>query len=123
MTKSNTKIEEQLKRKRSSELVETIIFGKKKSPWKEVTRVLSGPTKARTNVNIDKLSKMAKQGEVLVVPGKVLSLGEIDKKIRVVALSFSEKAKEKLNKAGCETLTILEEIKKNPEAKDIRIIR
>ena len=58
-----------------------------------------------------------------MVPGKVLSQGEISKKIKVVALSFSEKAKEKLLKANCEILSILEEIKKNPDAKRIKILR
>jgi len=32
-------------------------------------------------------------------------------------------AKEKLSKAGCEILSILEEIKKNPEGKGIKIIK
>jgi len=55
-----------------------------------------------------------------IVPGKVLGQGELKNKVKIVALSFSEKAKEKLKSK--ETLTIIEEIKKNPEGKDIQIL-
>ena len=57
-----------------------------------------------------------------MVPGKILSQGDLDKKIKVVALGFSEKAEEKLKKLGLEIFTILEEIKKNPEAKELEIL-
>jgi ribosomal protein L18E len=32
-------------------------------------------------------------------------------------------AKEKLKKSGCETMSIIDEIKKNPEAKGVKIIK
>ena len=43
--------------------------------------------------------------------------------MKVVALNFSEKAKEKLKKAGCEVRTIMEEIEKNKEAKGVKILK
>jgi large subunit ribosomal protein L18e len=121
--KSNTKIEKQLSKKTNSELVETIIAAKKNKNWKEVAEVLSVPRRKRVEVNLDRIQKDAKKEEVVVVPGKVLSQGEINEKIKVVALSFSEKAKEKLSNKKCEISYILEEIKKNPSAKGIKIIK
>ena len=59
----------------------------------------------------------------IVVPGKVLSMGELDKKIKVVALNASKTAVEKINNAKSTFLTILEEIKLNPDAKGIKILR
>ncbi|MBU0894600.1 MAG: 50S ribosomal protein L18e [Nanoarchaeota archaeon] len=117
MSKSNTKIEKQTKKKHNIELVETIRLAKKNKRWKEVAEILSGPRKKQKNFNVDKLK------ENVVVPGKILSQGEIGKKIKVVAFSFSEKAKEKLKQAGCEYLTISEEIKKNPERKGLVVLR
>jgi len=38
-------------------------------------------------------------------------------------LNFSKKAEEKLKKAGCEIITISEEIKKNPEMKGLKILK
>jgi len=43
--------------------------------------------------------------------------------MEIIALGFSEKAKEKLLKKGCEVKTILEEIKSNPSAEGIKIFR
>lgn len=123
MVKSKTKIEKQLKRKTNPELVKTIIEAKKKKRWNEVAEILSSPRTNKICINLDKINEKAKEGEIIVVPGKVLSEGEIDKKIKIVAFNFSEKAKEKIMKAKGEAITILEEIKKNPDAKNVRIIR
>jgi len=119
--KSITKISKQESKKTNSELVETIRLAKKNKEWQAVAHIISGSRRNRINLNLDKISKEAKAGEAIVVPGKVLSLGEIDKKIKVIALGFSSQAKEKLKKAGCETLTILEAIKAN--VKEFKILK
>ena len=121
--KSKTKIEKQLKKKTNPELVRTIIESKKKKKWAEIAEILSGPRINKISINLDKINDIAKEEETIVIPGKVLSEGEIDKKIKIVAFSFSKKAKDKILKAKGETLTILEEIKKNPEAKNVRVIK
>lgn len=119
--KSKTKVENQLERKTNPELVETIILAKKNPKWIEVAAILAGPRKKRKNVNLKELEKIS--SEIVVICGKVLSEGEISKKMKVVALNFSEKAKEKLKKAGCEVRTIMEEIEKNKEAKGVKILK
>lgn len=121
--KSKTLIDKQLKRKTNSDLVETIIACKKHKNWVEVASIISGPRRKQIHINLEELDKKLKEGDKIVIPGKVLSLGEINKKINVIALSFSEKAKEKLLKSKCKALSILEEIKKNPEAKGITILK
>ncbi len=120
--KSNTKIEKQLKKKTNPELVGTIIEAKKKKGWTEIAEILSSPRINKISINLDKINETAKEGETIVIPGKVLSEGELNKKIKIVAFNFSEKAKDKISKSKGEFLTILEEIKKNPEAKNVRII-
>jgi len=121
--KSKTRIEKQLQRKSNPELVKTIIEAKKKKNWLELAGMLSSPRAKRTNMNLSKINDEAKEGEVVVVAGKVLSQGELDKKIKVVALSFSAMAREKIAKAKSQFSTILEEIKKNPEAKNVRFLK
>ena len=123
MVKTKTKIEKQLQKKRNPELVETVIAGKKKENWKEVVGIIVGSRKNWVKINLDKIDEKSQEGGVIVVPGKVLSQGEVNKKLKIAALGFSEKAKEKLLNAGCEVSTILEEIKKNPEAKGVKIIK
>ena len=122
MEKSKTKISKQLERKTSNELSETILASKKNNAWNQVAAILSGPRRQRLSINLGEISKIGKAGETIVVPGKVLSQGEIDKKIKIVALAFSESAREKILNAKGEIETIFNEIKKNPGAKGVRIL-
>ena len=121
--KSKTKIEKQMQKKNNPELVKTIISAKKHPEWLKIAEILSMPRRKRTNINLEEINNQVKQGEKIIIPGKVLSQGDIDKKIKVIALNFSDKAKEKLLNAKCEISTIPEEIKKNPQAKDIRVLK
>lgn len=124
MTKSKTLVEKQLQRKSNSILVETIIQAKKKEAWNEVAELLSGPRRKRMNLNLTELNGVeASDKDILVVSGKVLSEGQVDKKLKIVALGFSERAKEKLLKAGCKVSSILEEIKLNPTGKNLKVLR
>ncbi len=122
MEKSKTKISKQLERKTSSELAGTILASKKNNAWNAVAAILSGPRRARINMNLGDVSKISKAGETIVVPGKVLSQGEMDKKIKLVAFAFSQNAREKILDAKGEIETIFNEIKKNPSAKGVRIL-
>ena len=121
--KSKTKIEKQTKRKTNPELVQTILFAKKSKEWLGIANILSGSRRNRIDINIEKINEESKAGDIIVVPGKVLSLGEIDKKVRVCALGFSNKAKEKLLNSKCEVVSILDEIKKNAKATGVKILK
>ncbi len=120
--KTKSKIEKQLQKKTNPELVKTIIKSKKNKNWIKIAEILSGSRKKRINLNLDKLNDLGDNAKTIVIPGKILSQGNLEKKIKIVALNFSEKAKEKIKKSGSESLTILEEIKSNPEAKGVKII-
>ena len=97
--KSKTKIESQLRKKTNPELVETIILAKKNPEWGEVASILAGSRRDRKGKNLGELNNSSSKS--VIICGKVLSGGDISKKMKVVALDFSEKAKEKLIKAGC----------------------
>jgi len=85
---------------------------KKNENWKRVAEILSGPRKNRANLNLEEIDKKIGEEKIVVIPGKVLSQGSINKKVKIVALNFSKGAKEKLLKSNCEILSIVEEIKK-----------
>jgi len=121
--KTKTKINKQIQKKSRRELVDTIIAAKKKEKWFEVAKILSGPRRKNVNFNLNEIDKNIKKEEIVVIPGKVLSSGELNKKVKIVALSFSEKAKEKLEKAKIPFSYIIEEIKRNPEGKGIQILK
>ena len=110
-------------KKTNPRLVETIISAKKNKGWENVARAISGPRSNRKNLNILEIDKLSGNDKKVVVLGKVLSEGETDKKLKVIALGFSEKAKEKLLKSGCEVSYVLDEIKNNPSAKELKILK
>ena len=49
--------------------------------WKSVAKDLEKPSRNRRIVNLNKLNKYSKEGEIIVVPGKVLGDGTIQKNI------------------------------------------
>ncbi len=103
-----------------SELKELSIK-EKVNVWKRIANDLSKPTRQRRKTNIYKINKYTKEDEIALVPGKVLGLGELSKKITVAAFQYSDVAKEKINKIG-KAITIKELIKQNPKGKKVRII-
>ena len=121
--KSNTKIKRQIKKKTNVVLVETINQARKHRGWKNVVDILTGPTRNYSMLNLSEIDKKTKEGDTVIVLGKVLSKGELTKKVRICALSFSEKALEKLKKTKSENVSVLQEIKINPKAEGIKILK
>ena len=90
--------------------------------WKRVAKDLSKSARQRRVVNLYKINKYARDGETILVPGKVLSVGDLDKKVVVAAFSFSGEAKEKILKKNGSVLSIKELLKQNPQGKQVRIL-
>jgi large subunit ribosomal protein L18e len=121
--KTKTKIEKQLKRKNNPKLVRTLLASKKLKNWENVASLLSRPARISSEINLDRINEETKGGEVVVIPGKVLSVGNLQKKVRIAALSASKNALEKIKNANAEFILLEEEIKSNPEAKGVKIIK
>jgi len=120
---SERKLKRRTRRKTSPLVVETISAAAKNNSWYDVRRVLAASTRKLPSVNLFEIDEETKEGDTVVVPGKILSKGYVSKMVRVCALSFSEKAREKLKESKSEVVSILEEIKKNPKAEGIKIIK
>ncbi len=119
---SKTRIRERASKKTNLRLRKLIAMAMKHEAWLEVAKLLARPKRKRLVLNLKDIDKQAKEGETIVVPGKVLSAGEITKKVRIVAYEFSKAAEEKIKKVKAEIVKLEEEIQKNPEAKNIKII-
>jgi large subunit ribosomal protein L18e len=90
--------------------------------WRRIAVDLEKPTRQRRKVNVYKISKIAQDGEVVIVPGKVLGTGDISHKVTVAAHTFSRQAVEKINNAGGKVLKINDIMKQNPKGKNVRIL-
>ena len=89
--------------------------------WKRVATDLERPTRIRRMINVYKIAQHAKEGDIIIVPGKVLGDGEISTKVTIAAYQFSDVARDKLGKAG-KVLTIQELMKENPKGQKVRIL-
>ena len=90
--------------------------------WKDIALRLEKSSRNWPEVNLDRVSKYILEKETALIPGKVLSNGNLTKKVSIAAWSFSEKSQEKIKKAGGKCMPIEELLKNNPKGKDIRIL-
>jgi large subunit ribosomal protein L18e len=90
--------------------------------WEDVARKLSASTRSRVEVNIANINRNSKDGETIVVPGVVLSAGNIEKKVNVAAWRFSGTADKKITEAGGKTFTIDELKKENPKGTNVKLM-
>ena len=90
--------------------------------WKDIALRLEKSSRNWPEVNLDKISKYIKEKETALIPGKVLSTGNLTKKVSIAAWSFSEKSQEKIKKAGGKCMPIEELLKSNPKGENIRIL-
>ena len=118
---SKTKIEKKALKKTNKDLSKIINTIKKINP--EFAHYLSFPRKKRIEKNLDEIERETEENDVVFVPGKILSCGELKKKIKIVAWKFSQKAIEKIKKSKSEAVLIEEELKKNPQLKGIRLLK
>ena len=90
--------------------------------WRRIASDLEKSSRNRRSVNLSRISRYTKSGETVIVPGKVLSTGILDKSITIAAWQFSRQAVDKIVKANAKALSIAELMQMNPEGKGVRII-
>lgn len=90
--------------------------------WRTLADFVEKPRRQRVVVNVGKLNRVANEGDVVVVPGKVLGGGELKKRVVVAAVSMSPSAIKKILEAGGEVLTIPELVKRAPKGSGVKIV-
>ncbi len=90
--------------------------------WKRVASDLEKPNRQRRIVNLSKISRYTKEGEIIVIPGKVLGAGDLNHKLTVAAWRFSKEAKSKILSNKSKAISINELMKSNIKGKKVRII-
>lgn len=91
--------------------------------WREIAKRLEAPSRNYAEVNLSKINRYAREGETVIIPGKVLGSGALTRGVKVAALQFSGTAAEKITAANGTCMTIEDLLKNNPEGKLVRILR
>lgn len=90
--------------------------------WRYVAEILEKPTRRRVVVNVSKINKHAREGDIVVVPGKVLGAGVVNHRVTVAAIAFSQQAINKIKASGGRVLHILELMHENPRGSNVKVI-
>ncbi len=91
--------------------------------WRDIAKRLAGGKRRYASINLGKIDSLSNDGEILVVPGSILGAGTLSKKVTLASLKISQKAREKLEAAGCTYKTIDELSRENPKGSNVRIVR
>lgn len=82
------------------------------------------PRKKRTVVNVYELNRLAKDGDSVLVLGKLLGAGELKRRLTVVAMDFSESAYQKVQRSGGRAWYLIDYIKEGaPDLSKMKLIR
>ncbi|PSP61388.1 50S ribosomal protein L18e [Halobacteriales archaeon QH_8_67_36] len=90
--------------------------------WGDVAERLQKPRRTHAEVNLGRIERYAREDETVVVPGKVLGSGVLQKDVTVAAVDFSGTAETKIDKVG-EAVSLEQAIENNPEGSHVRVIR
>ncbi len=117
-----------IQRKENPQLVKLIEDLKAKSRehkapvWRTIAEKLERADRIWSEVNVSKIARFAKEGEMLVIPGKLLGSGSITFAVTVAVFKTSEQARKKIAAAGGRTVTIGELVSANPSGAGVRIM-
>ena len=90
--------------------------------WKISSQKVLTARKNRPEVNVGEISRNSKEGSRVLVPGKVLGIGNIDHKVTVGAYSFSKDARKKISSSGGSCLSLREFMDVSSSVKDVLLL-
>jgi large subunit ribosomal protein L18e len=90
--------------------------------WQDVADRLAKPRRTHAEVNLGRIERYAEPDETVVVPGKVLGSGVLEKNVTVAAVDFSGTARKKIDQVG-DAVSLEEFATENPEGSNVRVIR
>ncbi len=90
--------------------------------WLKLAKLALKKSASKRVVNLTQINDVTKEGEVIVVPGKVLGTGNLAHKITISSFSISNSAAKKIIESGGNIIAFKEMIEKFPTGKGVRII-
>ncbi|MFW9900309.1 MAG: 50S ribosomal protein L18e [Candidatus Thorarchaeota archaeon] len=89
--------------------------------WRKISKKLSGPRRNRIKANLYRINKKTKKNDIIVIPGKVLGIGELDHSLTIACLEYSQSAKKKIESSGSTLLSIDELMNQNPKGTGVKV--
>ena len=90
--------------------------------WDRVAYDLEMPTRKNVIVNLSRINEHTKEGEIIVVPGKVLGNGALDHKLTIAAYAFSKGALDRINEINAKAILLQDFVKTDIKGKKVRLL-
>jgi large subunit ribosomal protein L18e len=90
--------------------------------WADIADRLEKPRRTHAEVNLGRIERYAREDETVVVPGKVLGSGVLQKNVTVAAVDFSSTAQKKIEQVG-DAVTLEQIAEQNPDGSNVRVIQ
>jgi len=90
--------------------------------YREAAENLGKVNRRRPEVNLSDIERLAEEGETVLVPGKVLGSGYLNKDVKVAAFKASDSAKQQIKSEG-EFVFIEDLVEENPEGKEVKLVK
>ncbi len=91
--------------------------------WNKIVKELSRSRRNSKGVNLWKINKYTNEGDVVIVPRKLLGDGEIAHKVTIAAFQVSESVKQKAKtNSNIRLISIYDLMNENPKGSRVKII-
>lgn len=90
--------------------------------WSDVAARLEKPRGTHAEVNLGRIERYAIEDETVVVPGKVLGSGVLQKNVTVAAVDFSRTAETKIEQANGKAIRLEQAAQQYPDGTNVRVI-
>ena len=90
--------------------------------WGLASKLLRRSAVAKVEVNVGRISRIADDGGALLVPGKVLGTGRLEKRVIVGAFSFSASARSKIMASGGSVMSIEQFVRAYPKGSGVKLV-
>ena len=71
---------------------------------------------------MSRIDRVVNEGDVVIVPGKLLGGGSISKRVTIAVWRASRSAVEKVINSGGEVISIAELVRRNPRGSNVKIV-
>ena len=90
--------------------------------WGDIADRLAKPRRNHAEVNLGRIERYAEEDRTVVVPGKVLGSGVLQKSVTIAAVDFSGSAERKIEAADGTALRLEEAIDEIPDGRNVQVI-
>ena len=90
--------------------------------WRDIAERLERVNRNRSEVNLSRVNRTAREGETVVVPGVLLGSGELSKPLTIATWRASAGAKAKVARSGGKVVGLRELAASNPKGSNVRIV-